>query len=137
VAGYVLDTSALIAYLYDENGADTAERIIFSGEHVLVPFVAVMEVEYKLLRELPAETSEQMNVLLNWPIEVIESTPVWRGAAAQIKAPGRISFADAWVASLALLNDAELVHKDPEFDAVPSLKSLRLPYDRDSGRRSR
>jgi predicted nucleic acid-binding protein len=96
-----------------------------------------MEVEYKLLRELPAETSEQMATLLNWPIQIVESTAIWRGAAARIKAPGKISFADAWVAALALLSDAELVHKDPEFDAVPSLKALRLPYDRDSARRNR
>jgi uncharacterized protein with PIN domain len=31
VAGLVLDTSALIAYLYDEPGADIAEGAIFSG----------------------------------------------------------------------------------------------------------
>jgi hypothetical protein len=38
------------------------------------------------------------------------------------------------MAALAVLEDAELVHKDPEFDAVPGLRAVRLPYDRDLGR---
>jgi predicted nucleic acid-binding protein len=104
-----------------------------------MPFIVLMEVEYKLLRELGMgrETDEQMATLLHWPVQIIESDPDWRRAAARIKAEGKVSFADAWVASLALLNDAELVHKDPEFDAVADLKAIRLPYDRPTRRRSR
>ena len=99
-----------------------------------MPFAALMEVEYKLLRELAAEAEVRMSLLLSWPMKVTESTPDWRRAAARVKAAGRISFADAWIASLALLNNAELIHKDPEFDAVEGLKAVRLPYAR-SGRR--
>lgn len=54
--------------------------------------------------------------------------PEWRKAAARLKARAGLSLGDAWNASLALLLDAELVHKDPEFDDVKGLKSLRLPY---------
>jgi hypothetical protein len=36
--------------------------------------------------------------------------------------------ADAWICGLARLLDAELVHKDPEYDTVPDLKALQLPY---------
>jgi predicted nucleic acid-binding protein len=128
VAVYALDTSALIAYLYDEEGADTAEAVIFGGERVLIPFLAVMETEYKLLRSRPDRARRQMAQLLSWPAQIIESSPQWRAEAARIKAGGRLSLADAWAAALALLNDAELVHKDPEFDAVSGLKALRLPY---------
>ena len=89
-----------------------------------------MEVEYKLLREIPDETEEKIAMLLSWPTVVVESDSSWRTVAARVKSKGKISFADAWVAALALLNDAELVHKDPEFDAVEGLKSEYLPYDR-------
>lgn len=133
MAGYVIDTSALIAYLYDEPGSDETERIVLSGHPVRLPFMTVMEVEYALLRAMPAaDAAAEVDRLLHWPVDVVESSPAWRSEAAAIKARGRISLADAWIASLALLLDAQLVHKDPEFDAVPGLRSLRLPYDREA-----
>lgn len=135
MAGHVLDTSAIVAYLYDEDGSDIAEAVIFDErEPVLLPFIALMEVEYRLLRELGDGASDQISMLLNWPIDVVESNPEWRSLAARIKMPGRISLADAWVAALALMNDAALVHKDPEFESVPGLKELRLPYTQPSRR---
>ena len=127
MAGRVLDTSAIVAYLYDEEGADVAEEVIFARtDALLVPFIAMMEVEYKLIRD-GEDVEERISWILEWPIRVVESDEEWRRAAARVKAPGRLSVADAWVASLALLNDAVLVHKDPEFDVVADLKHLRLP----------
>jgi len=45
-----------------------------------------------------------------------------------VKAKTSLSVADAWIASLALLHQAELVHKDPEFESVPDLPMTKLPY---------
>lgn len=59
---------------------------------------------------------------------MVESNEPWRLEAARIKAVFRLSLADAWISSLATLQEAELVHKDPEYDAVTALESLRLPY---------
>jgi len=134
MAGYVLDTSAIMAYLYDEPESEQVEAAVFSGETVLMPFMSLMEVEYKLLQELKddLDVGERMAALSKWPVEVIESEPPWRRIAARVKSQGRISLADSWVAALALLNDLELMHKDPEFDAVQGLKAVRLPYDRDA-----
>ena len=133
MAGYVLDTSAMIAYLYDEEGADTVEEVMASDEVVLAPFIAIMEVRYKLLRDFGDSIGQPLSILMGWPMQIVESFPEWGQTAAVVKAPGRITLGDAWVAALALLNDARLVHKDPEFDAVGDLKALPLPYDRDSG----
>jgi predicted nucleic acid-binding protein len=47
--------------------------------------------------------------------------------AAEVKSRDGLSVADAWIASSALLHDAELVHKDSEFDAVQGLRSYHLP----------
>jgi predicted nucleic acid-binding protein len=33
----------------------------------------------------------------------------------------------AWIAALAILRAARLVHRDPEYDAIPELVSERLP----------
>ena len=114
--------------LFDEDGWETVRAIINGAEPVFVPFVVLTEVEYRLL-QLRAERAEQDILTLEaWPVEIVESNRDWRRTAARLKAHHSISFADAWVAGLALLNDADLVHKDPEFDAVTELKHLRLPY---------
>jgi predicted nucleic acid-binding protein len=138
MAVYVLDTSAVLAMLQFEPGYEEVERLLEQAkerpdvDRILLPFVALMEVEYRYWREIPERrVNYWANVALSWPVVLHESTPEWRRAAALVKSRGRISLADSWVAALALLNDAELVHKDPEFDAVPGLKAMRLPYDRD------
>ena len=51
---------------------------------------------------------------------------MWGSQAAEIKARGGLALGDAWIASLALIHGAELVHKDPEFDRVEGLRSIRL-----------
>jgi predicted nucleic acid-binding protein len=135
MAIYTLDTSAILAYVRGEQGEDIVEEVLRAAEddassEITVPFLALMEVEYILRRSLPIESVEKnLGIISAWPINVVESSEPWRRVAAIIKARGKLSLADAWVASLALMLDAELVHKDPEFDAVPGLKALKLPYD--------
>jgi predicted nucleic acid-binding protein len=128
VAGYVLDTSAIMAVLYREDGRPEVEALFQQPEPILVPFMAMMEVHYKIMREFPDTLDRRLALVSSWPVDVIESTPEWREIAAAVKAPGRVSTADAWVAALALHNDAVLVHKDPEFERVRQLRELRLPY---------
>ncbi len=47
--------------------------------------------------------------------------------AAELKALYRLSLADSWIAACAVLQDAILVHKDPEFEVL-SCEQIRLPY---------
>ncbi|HYN23258.1 MAG TPA: PIN domain-containing protein [Thermoanaerobaculia bacterium] len=140
--GYVLDTSALLALFRQEKGAEEVVRILGSDREgmvhevggiqeftVYLPFVALMELEYWFLRQYgPYETDTATRLMLSWRVTLVESYPDWRRAAARVKSAAGLSLADAWNASLALLLDAELVHKDPEFDRVEGLRSLRLPY---------
>ena len=136
VASYVLDTSAIMCVLFGEQGASQVMAILTAPQVpdqrekslVIVPFVALMETEYWLLRRRPAREVERTLFLVeNWPVTIVESTEEWRHEAARIKAGNRLSLADAWIASLAILQSAQLVHKDPEFDLVVGLESLRLP----------
>ena len=136
---FVLDTSAVIALLDREPEHERVAAILndagTSATPVLLPFIVLMEVEYRHFRTLTEDKAEYWtNVVLGWPVRLEESTPEWRREAALVKARGGLSLPDSWVAALALLHDAELVHKDPEFDDVPGLKAIRLPYDRDTGR---
>ena len=138
MAAYVLDSSAILCLLLDEQGAQDVLRLLHEANHedspeVLVPFIALMEVEYWLLRGLPAEqVAGIMLQLESWPVKVVESSPGWRHQAARVKADITLSVADAWIAALAIIHDAQLVHKDPEFNKIPGLKVLQLPYETES-----
>ena len=59
----------------------------------------------------------------------VESSPAVGIEAAEIKAGYRLSVADAWIAALAKVHGAVLVHKDPEFEQVGSILTLLpLPF---------
>lgn len=89
--------------------------------------MTIMEAQYVLARTFtPTQADQLIATLRGLGAPVIESDPAWGAAAARVKARGGLSLADAWIASLALMHDAELVHKDPEFDRVEGLRSLRL-----------
>jgi predicted nucleic acid-binding protein len=86
-----------------------------------------MESAYKLLRQFrPDEVQGSLAIISGWPVQVVESNEEWRHEAARIKAAGGLSLADSWMAALAILDGAELVHKDGEFDRVAELKSMKL-----------
>jgi predicted nucleic acid-binding protein len=135
---YVLDTSAIMCVLFREEGSDQVVEILDAAKNnkgedqakVFIPFIALMEVEYWLLRRLSLREMETTLFLVeSWPSQVVESNPQWRHEAARVKATASLSVADAWIAALAILNQGELVHKDPEFEQLSSrLKMLRLPY---------
>ena len=130
----VLDTSALMAFVQGEAGDDVVRQVLrdarAAGNEVLLPFMALMELEYLLRRGMAADDVDYwLDAIQDLPVRVIESATPWRRAAAAVKSQAKLSLADAWMAALALMNDAELVHKDPEFDSVAGLKHIRLPYD--------
>ena len=133
MSGYVLDTSAILTVLLDEPGTQTVVQILESSRSgdaiVYLPFMALMELEYQSLRRLGlGETRRILGLVSGWPIEIAQSTDDWGHEAATVKAIAPVSVADAWICGLARFLDAELVHKDPEYDAVPDLKALQLPY---------
>ena len=124
---YVLDTSALVSYLKDEPEAGQVEVVLRQPDDLMIPFMTMMELRYVLLRAYSLSRVDQIiETLRSCGASVVESSPLWGIQAADIKARGGLSLGDAWIASLALMHDAELVHKDPEFDLVEGLRSIRL-----------
>ena len=57
----------------------------------------------------------------------IYESPKLLEKAAEIKACHAVSMADAWIAACAILEGAELVHKDPEFEKI-AREQYVLPY---------
>ncbi|HEV7787046.1 MAG TPA: PIN domain-containing protein, partial [Thermoanaerobaculia bacterium] len=116
MADYVLDTSAVLALFKDEEGAQEVEDILdacAAGDSVAyLPFMSLMEFEYSTLRAqgMPAIERALMTIQA-WPVKRMESSPDWGRKAARVKSEVSLSIADAWNAALALMLDAELVHK--------------------------
>lgn len=128
---YVLDTSALAAAILGEPEGRTVigvlERARKGRTRIGVPFLALMEIEYRLMRSFALrEVAGALTYMQQWPVVVVESDEEWRHEAARIKATGGLSLADAWMAALATLSGARLVHKDAEFDRVTGLRSMKL-----------
>ncbi|MGH7789741.1 MAG: PIN domain-containing protein [Candidatus Binatia bacterium] len=131
MSGYVLDTSAVLALRGDEAGADRVEQLLRGAgagrASVQVSFMTRMEMLYRITADEGAAAAEDA-------VRLLDAAGVkWLGCeaeilaqAAAIKSRGGLSVADAWIAATALIHDAVLVHKDPEFAAVTEVQQERL-----------
>ena len=127
---YLLDTSAILALMEDEDGADRVEEILREGEAIL-PFPVLLETYYISLQERSEPVADERYALLRH----LSTTEIWSVdeptllAAARLKARFRVSFADALIAAFAARSSAVLVHKDPEFEALADqVRQEPLPY---------
>jgi predicted nucleic acid-binding protein len=127
---YLLDTSAILVLMEDEDGADRVEGILREGE-VILPFPVLLETYYISLQERSEPVADERYTLLRH----LSATEIWSVdeptllTAARLKARFRLSLADALIAAFAVRKDAVLVHKDPEFEALgKQVRQEILPY---------
>ena len=117
---YVLDTSALLALRDNESGADEVANVLYQARQgkaeCFACFMSLMEVFYRVWKdesELEGRLAYQQCLAL--PIVWIHEQASLLEKAAEVKATQQLSLADAWIVATALLQGAELMHKDPEF----------------------
>ena len=110
VARYLLDTSAILTLIEDDDGADRVEAILHDGE-VFLPFPVLLEAYYVSLQERSeAVADERYSLLRN-----LSTTEIWSVdeppmlTAARLKARFCVSFADALIAAFAVRSSAVLV----------------------------
>lgn len=127
---FLLDTSALLTFIEGEEGAERVEAILRTTQS-LIPWTALMEVRYITERERGSAEADQRYALLR----ALDAELLWSVdervllRAAHFKASYRLSFADAIIAAYAVLADAVLVHKDPEYEALAvDVQQEMLPY---------
>lgn len=119
----VFDSYAVLAYLFDEQGAPVViehlRRALEEKEQVFISSVNWAEVGYQCIRRSGiAEWKSTQARLLEFPIEVVETDLSQTEQAAEFKAEHKMSLADAYAAALAVQKKAELLTGDPEFKAV-------------------
>lgn len=130
--GYVFDTEAVVAFLYDEPGHETVANLldsVFAGDREgFVAETNAGEVFYLVARFEGTEdddpTAESLRIadrdvraLARQGLSIERAD--WR-LAAEIKAEGGLSYADAHAVALAHERDATLVAGgDDDFDDLP------------------
>jgi predicted nucleic acid-binding protein len=129
---YALDTSAILAFLGGEQGADRIGRLLRGARagrfRVLACSITLMEVFYTAMRVKGEDEAVRLLALVKaWPLEWVYPDEEVLLQAGRLKASYRLSVADALIAAVARLHHAKLVHKDPELDALkdPATVSLR------------
>ncbi len=132
---YLLDTSALLTFLEGEGGAETVKDILLLAQDdkadVFISFSSLIEVYYIILQEEGEEIADLRFVaLMELPVQVLKSLEeTFILTTGRFKAVYPISFADAVIAAHAQLNNAILVHKDPEFLSIKDeVKQEVLPF---------
>lgn len=128
---YLLDTSALFAFIEEEPGADRVEEIL-NGSSVYIPWIALLEVYYITRRERGQAEADRRYALLRQ----LPGTILWELnepallTAGNFKSSYNLSLADALIAAMATRQEAVLVHKDPEFEPLAEQVPLEaLPYN--------
>lgn len=127
---YLLDTSALLTLIEDEEGAIRVEELLRLPS-TIITWISLFEVTYITRQERDAAEADQRYALLkSLPISLLwavdEPTLL---TAARLKAQYRASLADTLIAACAIQAGAILVHKDPEFEQLSGEVALEpLPY---------
>lgn len=126
----VLDASALLAFIEDEEGADRVEEVLRGGAFLL-PWLSLLEVHYVTLQERGEEEADRRFAMLTqvggeiaWAMD--QPTLL---TASRLKGRNRLSLADAITAAYAGVAGATLLHKDPEYEVLAGQIELEaLPY---------
>jgi predicted nucleic acid-binding protein len=125
---FVLDTSALFAFMTGEEGAAAVESILYSkSKFLFIPWPVLFEIYYVTKRTRGEKEADRRFVL----IKELPASILWQMeesdvlTAARFKAQFRISFADSLIAAAAFRQNAILVHKDTEYDSLAEVIRLR------------
>jgi predicted nucleic acid-binding protein len=123
---YILDTSAILTLWNDEEDADIVENILRSHANVFISFMTKMEAGYGIWRKAGKAASEEMLRYLELlPLKQVDVNNEMLMTAMEIKATKNLSNADSWIIATAITKKAILVHKDPEFEQVKDMVSLK------------
>ena len=120
---YVLDSFALLAYFQAEPGGlkvkDLLKKASVKKAEAFLSILNLGEIIYITERRLGRNTADEtLTDISHLPIQLVETNLERVLAAAHIKANYAISYADAFVISLAQELKATIVTADPEFKKV-------------------
>ncbi len=121
----VLDSYAVLAFLFKENGHQTVldlfEKAVEADKKLLIASPNWAEIRYMVERKVgTARWAEVRAKLLGLPLDIIDADQSLAEAAGEVKAFHKMSLADCFAAALAKQKKAEIFTGDPEFKAIES-----------------
>ena len=131
---HVMDACALIAFLRDERGAQVVDDLLHDPGGVCVAHaVNLCEVYYDFIRVYDIKSAKNaLRDLRRVGLKARRdmSTRFWMGIG-ELKAQGKISFADCFAIQLARQLDGQVVTSDHhEFDAIAAKRVCRVLFIR-------
>ncbi|MCI0554186.1 MAG: PIN domain-containing protein [Anaerolineae bacterium] len=127
---FVLDTSALMAFIEKEEGAERVREILLK-KSTIIHWLSIMETVYISQRELGEEEALTRYALL----KKLNAKIIWDADealllnAARIKSTHSLSLADSVIAAITAQYKAILIHKDPEYEPLQDVLEMEiLPY---------
>jgi predicted nucleic acid-binding protein len=123
VKRYVLDSSAVIAFLEDRNGAQVVEDLLekaAGGHHILhMSVVNWGEIYSAICRATGPETaSRKMEELEHLPIELVDADGSLTRSAAELSAYHKLPYLGCIGVAAAQARKATFVTADREFESV-------------------
>lgn len=119
----VFDTSALLALLFDESGAEAVETLMHRAAEKEQPMLmsavnwaeTCYRIEAKRGQDALARAKEFAS---NTPVVIVPADRELAEAAAAYRAAGLLALADSFAAALAKQRKAELITADREFKSI-------------------
>jgi len=131
---YVLDSCAIIAFLYGEQGNDTVKDLLNADNEIYMHSVSVLEVYYDAIRRIE---SDKADLFLKWifndsPIKILfEVTEKTIRDAGYFKSVYKISLGDSFVLATAKLHNAKIISSDHhEFDVIEKQENINFLWIR-------
>ncbi len=113
---FVLDTSALIAYLAGEKGSDAASKLIPQSS---VPFICLSEIYYLLWNKKgKAEADKIYGIIKSWNLPILYPHERIILNAGRLKAIYKLGISDSYIAAFALEEALPLVTKDKDYNVL-------------------
>jgi predicted nucleic acid-binding protein len=129
---YLLDTSALLTLIENEEGAEKVEAVL-REQQTLIPWLCLLEL-HSISQQERGNAEANTRYALT---KALGSSLLWEAdetlllTAASFKAKYRLSLADTIIAAFAVKHEAILLHKDPEYEVLKTeVTQEPLPYKR-------
>ncbi len=129
----IFDSFALIAHFRKETGSDQISSLLseisIGDKEGFISVINVGEVYYMLYRKAGKEIAEKsLSIIKTLPLKIVDVDFEATYQASQLKSRFRISFADAFAASLTMVKKGTLITGDPEFKNLQKVKDFKVHF---------
>ena len=135
---YVLDTSAILAVWQGEDSSEDLKELVNEAGKgkckLYLSFMTFFEAYYTVKKKVGESKAFEIYYWLSnsFPAERVDLTESILVRAGDLKAKYKISAVDAWIVAMGLFKNANIVHKDEQFDHIRDLPItfIRIPRSR-------